>query len=207
MPATSEPRRQKGIMKTGMILTTMVAILVTTAACNDIKPIGNTDNTQPATRQHPQNEETPPSKEQISAQELQNDIRYINAGIRIECPNPGLSDASWVCPQISEKQTSFMIARAMAEYIGPRGPRSKEKVILAFEKAIRGMEYGSCRPENSINLLPEILATLEHGNYMEKCSQGWNLTQPWLELRQRQKAPDHLEWQTTVRELHSDNRP
>ena len=150
-------------------------------------------------------------------EETRYDIAEINALIRSECPNPGLSDSRWVCSQITQDQARLMIARSMTKYIEQHdttllGPQrytqeTREEFTKAFFRAIRGMKYGKCTSSAYIHLTHDIMAQLERGNYIRGCKGGWNLTGPWIEIVARQTPAATPNWTEYIRHLDSEFRP
>ena len=152
-----------------------------------------------------------------TSEEIRYDIAEINAVIRSECPNPGLSDSGWVCPQVTQDQARLMIARSMAKHIEHQDPtlqdrqryteETREEITKAFFRAIRGMEYGKCVPSGNVHLTAEILTDIERGDFIKGCKGGWNLTEPWLEIIARQTPPATPNWAEYMRHLDPDFAP
>ena len=149
-------------------------------------------------------------------EEIRYDIAEINALIRSECPNPGLSDSRWVCPQVTQDQARLMIARSMTKYIEKHDTtlperqgytqETREEITKAFSRAIRGMEYGKCT--SNVHILQyDILTQLEQGNFIKGCKDGWTLTEPWLEIVARQTPTSTPNWAEYMRHLDPDFAP
>ncbi len=145
------------------------------------------------------------------------DIAEINAVIRSKCPNPGLSDSAWVCPQVTQEQARLMIARSMTKHVEHHDPtlqsqqhytqEAREEITKAFFRLIRGMEYGKCIPDSNINLMSDILTDVEQGGFIERCNGGWNLTGPWIEVIARQTPPPTPDWTFYQRNLDPEFVP
>ena len=145
------------------------------------------------------------------------DIAEINALIRSECPNPGVSESRWVCPQVTQDQARLMIARSMSKYIEKHDPtlqskqhytqETREEITKEFFRLIRGMEYGKCIPDSNINLMSDTLTDVEQGGFIERCNGGWNLTGPWIEVIARQTPPPTPDWTFYQRNLGPEFAP
>ena len=145
------------------------------------------------------------------------DIAEINAVIRSECPNPGLSDSGWVCPQVTQDQARLMIARSMAKHVEHHDPtlqgqqrytqETRQEITKAFFRLIRGMEYGKCIPGSRIKLMSDIQTDVEQGGFIERCNGGWNLTGPWIEIIARQTPPPTPDWTFYHRRLDPEFAP
>ena len=168
--------------------TIVISLLLIVIACEITSP------------NHPtSSEETPRTHEQI-----RHDINAINAFIRSECPNPGLSDPRWVCPQVTRQQATMMIASSMAKHIEAHddtlresqhySPVYHQSLTQEIHRNIRTMDYGHCVPDSAITLQPETLVLAQQGRYIRECAEGWNLTAPWLELLSRQMPLPTPNW-------------
>ena len=144
-------------------------------------------------------------------EEIRYDINEINTLVRLKCPNPGLSDSRWACPQVTQDQARLMIARSMTKHIEHHDStlqdpqrytqETREEITKAFFRAIRGMEYGKCTSNSHIRLTYDILTQLEQGNFIKGCKGGWNLTGPWIEVIARQTPPPTPDWTSYHRRL------
>ena len=150
-------------------------------------------------------------------EEVRYDIAEINALVRSECPNPGLSDSRWVCPQVTQDQARLMIARAMAKHVEHHDStpqdrqrytqETREDITKAFFRVIRGMEHGNCKSNSHIHLTHDILTQLERGDFIKGCKGGWNLAEPWVEIVARQTPPATPNWAEYIRHLDPEFRP
>ena len=163
--------------------------------------------------EHPDPYEGDPS----TPEEIRYDIVEINAMIRSECPNPGLSDSAWVCPQVTQDQARLMIARSMAKHVEHHDPtlqgqqrytqETRQEITKAFFRLIRGMEYGKCIPDGHVHLTEDILTDVEQGGFIKRCNGGWNLTGPWIEVIARQTPPPTPDWTFYHRRLDPEFAP
>ena len=149
--------------------------------------------------------------------EVHYDIERINATIRLRCPNPGLSDATWVCPQVTQDQARLIIARQMTKHIEYHDVTlqeqqrytqgSREEMTRVIHNHIIAMGYRQCLIDNHVSLMSGILTELERGNFLERCVKGWNLTQPWLEIIERQAPLPPPNWQDYKHKLDPEFVP
>ena len=149
--------------------------------------------------------------------EVRYNIERINATIQLDCPNPGLNDAAWVCPQVTQDQARLIIARQITKHLEHHdenlqdqqsySQKSREEMTSAIHSHISAMGYRQCVLDNQVRLTPDILAELERGSFLERCMKGWNLTNPWLEIIERQAPLPTPNWQDYKRKLDPEFVP
>ena len=152
-----------------------------------------------------------------TAEQIRSDIAEINAETHSRCPNIGLSDPAWVCPQVTQAQAKLMIARSMAKAIENNDEKldertrytqeTREYVTEALYTNIKRMGYQNCTPDREITLTSEILTEVERAGFIERCGEGWNLTKPWTELIARQAPPPTPDWAEYRRHLDPEFVP
>ena len=185
-----------------VICTVIVCLLIISIPiCNRVFP------------EHPDPYEGPSS----TPKKVLYDIQRINATIQLGCPNPGLSDATWVCPQVTQDQARLIIARQMTKHIEIHDETlqeqqryaqgSREEMTRDIHNYIRAMGYRQCALDNHVSLTPSIVAELERGRFLERCVKGWNLTNPWLEIIERQAPLPTPNWQDYKRKLDPEFVP
>ena len=197
----TSPAKQRTNWILAVICTVIVCLLIYIPICNRVFP------------EHPDPYEGPSS----TPKEVRYNIERINATIQLGCPNPGLNDAAWVCPQVTQDQARLIIARQMTKHLEHRdenlqdqqrySQKSREEITSAIHSHISTMGYRQCVLDNQVRLTPDILAKLERGSFLERCMKGWNLTNPWLEIIERQAPLPTPNWQDYKRKLHPEFVP
>ena len=84
---------------------------------------------------------------------------------------------------------------------------SREEMTRVIHNNISAMGYRQCLIDNHVSLMSGILTELERGNFLERCVKGWNLTQPWLEIIERQAPLPPPNWQDYKRKIDPEFVP
>ena len=154
-----------------------------------------------------------PYQMQLSTpQELIQAIDEINRTSTESCTDAHLNDQDWTCPQITERQASLIMARLIADHQTKAmavNESEKDAIRFTIEETVLRMAQTTCLPQSDMDLKKESrLFALENAGFIERCQEGWTISNPWQEVVARQEPqarPEH--WDFYYRHLPAEMLP